>query len=236
MLNFKKRYQKQLQGFTLIEVLIAILIATIFVTVAMQIMTLAAIFKARAQENAEATTWIQEDLEDVRFKADSMPFDYRTTLSANATAGTNSISVASATNLAVNDTLKIGLASEHYQITAISGTTLTIAPALSTNQVANAAILETTRCSAGQTDALADALRDLVIGASNQVFNSASSTKVFRTGQTFSMRRTATISANAPYNILQLKYEVSPGSTFDSTKAIAVFDTEVIPNVAFQCP
>jgi Tfp pilus assembly protein PilV len=65
----KKKPLKPEQGFTVIEALFAILIATIFVTVAMQMMAIAAIFKARAQQNAEATTWIQEDLENVKLQA-----------------------------------------------------------------------------------------------------------------------------------------------------------------------
>ena len=66
---FKPKLPNQDQGFTLIEVLIAILIATIFVTVAMQMMVIATVFKVRAQEFSEATNWIQEDLEDVKFQA-----------------------------------------------------------------------------------------------------------------------------------------------------------------------
>jgi len=66
---FKQKLPKQEQGFTLVEVLIAILIATIFVTLAMQAVVIAALFKARAKQYAEATTWIQENSEFVRYRA-----------------------------------------------------------------------------------------------------------------------------------------------------------------------
>lgn len=66
---FKLKLPKQEQGFTLVEVLVAILITTLFVAVSMQAMVLAAVFKTRAQESAEATTWIQEDLENVKYQA-----------------------------------------------------------------------------------------------------------------------------------------------------------------------
>jgi prepilin-type N-terminal cleavage/methylation domain-containing protein len=235
---FKHKLPQQEQGFTLIEVLVAILVATIFVTVTMQMMVIATVFKVKAQENAEATNWIQEDLENVRYQAGNLQFPLRTSLTANATAGANSITVGSTTNLAVDDTLKIGLDSSKYKITAISGTTLNITPKLATNQVTNAAIAETTMCSAGQTDGLADALRDQTMTASNLVSSQPNTdpTKTFRTGKQFIMRKTAIISGNAPYNLLQLKYEVSPGTTFVDSKKIAQFNTEVIPNVAFQCP
>lgn len=65
----KPKISKPEQGFTLIEVLIAIVIATIFVAVTMQVMALATAFRVRAQEYAEATAWIQEDLEKVKFEA-----------------------------------------------------------------------------------------------------------------------------------------------------------------------
>jgi prepilin-type N-terminal cleavage/methylation domain-containing protein len=235
-----KSFKKE-QGFTLVEVLVAILIATIFVTVTMQMIVIATIFKVKAQENAEATNWIQEDLENIRYKAGNLQFPLRTSLSANATAGTNSISVYSTTGLDVDDTLKIGLDSSKYTIETIIGTTLTISPALATNQVIDAAIAETTMCSA-----VAATLRANVNGINTYVDNPPSSgnnqsttgtalSSKLSANKKYSLRRTTTINNNSP-NVLQLKYEVSPGTTFDATKKIASFYTEVIPNVAFQCP
>lgn len=66
---FKPKLPQQEQGFTLVEVLVAILVTTIFVAVSMQAIVLAAVFKTRAQEYAEATTWIQQDLENVKYQA-----------------------------------------------------------------------------------------------------------------------------------------------------------------------
>lgn len=57
------------QGFTMAEVLIAILITTLFVEVAMQAMVINAIFKVKAEREAQANFWIQEDLEQVRAEA-----------------------------------------------------------------------------------------------------------------------------------------------------------------------
>lgn len=66
---FKLKLPKQEEGFTLVEVLVAILITTLFTATSMQAMVFAAIFRTRAQESAEATTWIQEDLENVKYQA-----------------------------------------------------------------------------------------------------------------------------------------------------------------------
>lgn len=66
---FKPKLSQQEQGFTLVEVLAAIVIATVFVATALQAIVIAAIFQARAQESTDAATWIREDLENLRFSA-----------------------------------------------------------------------------------------------------------------------------------------------------------------------
>lgn len=66
---FKPKLLQHEQGFMLVEVLVAILITSVFVTVAMQGMVLATIFKVRAQQYTEATAWIQADLENVKYQA-----------------------------------------------------------------------------------------------------------------------------------------------------------------------
>lgn len=67
MLNPKPPQQEQ--GFTLTEVLVAILITSVFVLTAMQAMVIAAVMRVKAKQLAEATTWIQQDLENGRFQA-----------------------------------------------------------------------------------------------------------------------------------------------------------------------
>jgi len=57
------------EGFTLVEILVSILITTTFVIVGMQALVIAAVFKIKAQETAEGTLWIQEDLENIRYQA-----------------------------------------------------------------------------------------------------------------------------------------------------------------------
>jgi hypothetical protein len=53
-------------GFTLSEVLVAILLTTTFVAVAMQGMVVAMLLKSKAFHLAEANRWVQADLEQIR--------------------------------------------------------------------------------------------------------------------------------------------------------------------------
>jgi prepilin-type N-terminal cleavage/methylation domain-containing protein len=52
------------QGFSLVEVLVAIMVTMIFVSVTMQMFVSAAFFRARADQYNQAMNWIQEDFEN----------------------------------------------------------------------------------------------------------------------------------------------------------------------------
>jgi prepilin-type N-terminal cleavage/methylation domain-containing protein len=69
MLQFKPKILQNEQGFTLIEVIVAVLILTGFIFVGMQLLVSSVAFKVSAREKAVATTWIEEDLESVKFRA-----------------------------------------------------------------------------------------------------------------------------------------------------------------------
>lgn len=53
-------------GFTLSEVILAILIVTIFVTVALQGMVVAMLLKSKSLQLSEANRWVQMDVESIR--------------------------------------------------------------------------------------------------------------------------------------------------------------------------
>lgn len=232
---FKLKLPHQEQGFALVEVLVAILIMTLFVAISMQAMVIAAVFKARAQEFSEATTWIQEDLENVKYQAAN--FQY-TSLSANAANGASSITVASLNDLAATNKLKVGSDTGTYTIGVIAGNTLPITPALGTAQFRGAVVVGTTRCNAGSVDTgFADGLRDKIIGSNRTTGTPYSEPAVLKisklTKKRFNMTRTTTIPDTEPYNVLQINYDVTPESGGSS---VASFYTEVIPNAALQCP
>lgn len=61
-------------GFTLVEVLVGLLVITGFISTAMQALVTATVFKVKGEELSEATTWIQEDLERVKFQANRLHY------------------------------------------------------------------------------------------------------------------------------------------------------------------
>lgn len=240
----KLKLPKQEQGFTLIEVLVAILIATIFITVTMQMMVIAAIFKVRAQEYAEATTWIQEDLEDVKYQAANYKY---TLLKVDAISTGKVLQVSSVNNFADDDKLLVGTDSTNNIIESIDNTKnpleITLKANLDTNWLIDTPVVAITRCNAVLPDVgFADGLRDEITGSdknttrNDKYFDKTS--KVF-TGKTFRLKRTTTISGDSPFNTLRISYDVSPISSIGgsiSGSSVAQFDTEVIPNAALQCP
>lgn len=252
MLRFQKQMKPAEQGFTLFEVLIAILVITLFVSVTMQAMVFAAVFKVKAQEYAEATTWIQEDLENVKYQAENLQFPQTTlpTLPITVAAGVPSITGVAATSFANSGKLQVGLDTTSYTFSRTANT-LTITPPLVIPQASGAAIIDITMCNLDpsltnvRNLGLADRLRDNVTDTNhsngitdidtneNPVDNPLRSKF---TNKEYTLRRTTTTSATSPYNVLQIQYKVFPGTTFDESKVIAKFDTEVIPNVAFKCP
>lgn len=299
---FKPKLLQQNQGFTLVEVLVAILIATIFVTVAMQMLAIAAVFRVRAQEFTEATNWIQENLEEVKYRASAFKY---TSLAANANSGASSITVASADDFVVNDRLRVGSDTGIYRVTGKSGTTLNLTPNLRTTQSQDAVVVMTSfpstsltanansgttsitvasvdnftindkvrvgtdtttytisvingvtktltvtplGTSKSQGDAVAlsticnpttqnagfaDGLRDKIIGSDLTTnTNSVSTSKTSnRTGKTFILTRTTTLSSDAPYNLLQISYSVAPQNAH-STLAAAASATSTTLSVA----
>ncbi len=67
--------RNQTTGFALIEVLVAIMVSSIFVAITMQAIVAAAFFRARAEQFDEGVNWIQEDLESVIKRAGQYEID-----------------------------------------------------------------------------------------------------------------------------------------------------------------
>jgi len=57
------------QGFTMFEVLVALMMSFLFLTGTLNAMVVSTIFQVRAERQAQANYWIQEDLEGVRAAA-----------------------------------------------------------------------------------------------------------------------------------------------------------------------
>jgi prepilin-type N-terminal cleavage/methylation domain-containing protein len=57
------------QGFTMVEVIVAMLLTLIFTAISMQAIVMGTAVKVHGDEIADATSWIQEDLEDITTQA-----------------------------------------------------------------------------------------------------------------------------------------------------------------------
>jgi type II secretory pathway pseudopilin PulG len=70
--------QSTSQGFTTVEVLVAMLLTLIFTIIAMQAIVMATAIKVRGQELSEATNWIQTDVESVKAVANQLSYNATT--------------------------------------------------------------------------------------------------------------------------------------------------------------
>jgi prepilin-type N-terminal cleavage/methylation domain-containing protein len=88
----KSGAKKQAAGFTLVEVIVAIMVASIFIAITMQTIMAAAFFRSRAEQFDEAVNWIQEDLESVikrsgQYESETFPRAYSSRCDAANAAG-----------------------------------------------------------------------------------------------------------------------------------------------------
>jgi Tfp pilus assembly protein PilV len=60
---------KKEEGFSLLEVVVSMLVATLFLLGLAQTMMLAAILNVRAQEKSQAVAWVEKEIETIRFLA-----------------------------------------------------------------------------------------------------------------------------------------------------------------------
>jgi hypothetical protein len=174
------------QGFILAEVLIAILLTLILTGISMGVVVMATAIKVRGDELSDATRWMQEDLEDIKIKANAIdavdpnvsPIQYKKPLSkCNATGTTDGY-----------------------------GSLLMTPPATPAITFLN--------------------------GGSTIAAGPTSFTKTNSSGtRTYTLERTATVTAVAPYNVLKLNYTVkkASGTTISTSYA------EVIPGASFYC-
>lgn len=230
-------------GFTMIEVLVGMIILTLFIGIAMQGMVFASLLKSRAQQYSEAMNWIQQDLEEIKYQATKYKANV---LSANAAVNSTSIALSSADSFEVNDKIQIGTDTTTYTITNISGNALTISPNLAVDIPANSPVLatESVRCNKSATPAtittgFADGFRDRVVGSDLSTTSNYSdiNKNSSKTGKQYRVRRTLSLANIAPYNVVQVNYSVAEIYGTGSF-GISVVDlyAEVLPNTSFACP
>lgn len=226
---FKKKLLQQEQGFTLIEVLVSILITTMFVAVAMQLMVIAVLFKTRAKQHSEVTNWIQEDLENVKYQAAKLK---SATLTAAAASGNTVLNVSWVDGFVVGDTLIVGTDATNNVILSINASasppTLTLSSALGTDQGQGVAVVANNQCNVlsstlttGFANSLSQNLPPVIDNGQREI-----------TGKNYTLARITNIKNVSPFEVLELTYSITP--TIGST--VTTMYMEVIPNVAVRCP
>ena len=223
----KQKVPKQEQGFTIAEVLVSILIITLFIAIAMQMMVVAAVFKAHAKQSSEAINWIQQDMENVKYQAAKLK---STTLVAAAATGDNVLKVSWVDGFQVGDTLIVGTDNTSNTISSINSTasppTLTLSSTLGTAQGQGVAVIANNQCYVYSLNTgFAYSLQQNL-----PVLNASNNTKII-TGKKFTITRNTVVKNISPFTVLELNYSVTP--TVGSTAATMY--VEVIPNVAFRC-
>lgn len=235
------------QGFTLTEVLVSILITTLFVATAMQAVVFAAIMKVKAKQYAEATTWIQQDLEgSVKSFASKLQ---STSLRETASTGSNLLKVSTVDGFEAGDTLLItqvnrtnGQRDSVQKTIAARGVdsvnkNITLASTLEKDRLVSTdyytLVVATTKCNPSDPN----------FGFAKHLWNNLPTINGGNTKQISGRNHTVTRTLDyrkddsgvpiKPYNILTIAYKVTPEG---SDKPVAELYSEVIPDAAFQCP
>jgi hypothetical protein len=160
------------------------------------------------------------------------------------------LSVSSSTGFQAGYVLQIGTISEtSFTISntyTAGSNTIPVTPALTATQITNTPIgtavslvatdsTNTTLCYANASDkGFGNLQRSNLLAVPSETDNSSTPNSGTKTiaGKTYTLSRTPIVRNSSPYEVLQFTYNVAEGTN----PAIATFNTEVIPNAAFQCP
>jgi Tfp pilus assembly protein PilE len=174
------------QGFTMVEVVVAILLTLIFTAISMQAIVMGTAVKVHGDEIADATLWIQEDLEDITNTANT-GIDY-------------------------------------------NGTTYTTNPASDQCNPGTDSTKGYAQVLRGKTSINTSTTGETTIGSTGRIAKTNSSGSRSRS---YALVRTATVKNVAPYNVLQIDYQVFRDTA--TTNPISTFHAEVIPGASFYC-
>jgi type II secretory pathway pseudopilin PulG len=255
----KPKYHLE-SGFSLLEVLSAILIVTFFTAAAMQMMVISAAFKAKAKEYTTAANLIEKDLETVRNIA--AQYEFPIVASPVPTLGATAITLSSGKGLKQDDKIQFSGSSNVYSITAPSpipsaSPTIIITPGIispapsASTRVGSNTVCSATSASTGlanylqqitQGSAYIDSSKTFSIteGGASVIYGAVVGANPYIIPDTskklWLMRNDNNLNA-APYNVLQVRYLVvkDKNGSPSSNKIVAKLASEVIPNASFQC-
>ncbi|MTJ31959.1 hypothetical protein [Aphanizomenon sp. UHCC 0183] len=230
-------------GFSLIEVVVALLMIFFFTTGALEMFVLSSIFKKKAIQYTTANSLIQQDMEKIKSAADQYSFPKATTAAA---LNTNTVTLDSTNGLAASTVLFSNDADANNYTTTISGNTITVTPALKTEVPVSTSVFNLTSCnltssgsaSNGMATYFMNSLSTTATGIDNSpnsdyktsdgtaYYVVTSATKQVK-GQYYWLLRKQDVSTDAPYNILKLNYLVQIGTS--STPNIQTTPTPPYP-------
>ncbi|MBW4550881.1 MAG: hypothetical protein KME35_07205 [Aphanocapsa sp. GSE-SYN-MK-11-07L] len=230
------------QGFTLTEVVVGVLLVTIFVAAGMQLMVASMALQTRGKSDSEASDWIQTDLEQVKNQAGQFqltrlspnpvsPPNYSTGATSIFVDWTNGFS-----NTVGGNRLRIGDDAQVYEITAIdyANKELTINPGLVAPKTPSQLVSGINYCNAtSSADGFALAFRQSLaaISPSTKPFANQQQYTIYRGG--YAGQPDPSIKNEPPFQVLELSYRVE---SLADNSTIAKLDTEIIPDAAFRCP
>ncbi|MDX2211841.1 MAG: prepilin-type N-terminal cleavage/methylation domain-containing protein [Oculatellaceae cyanobacterium bins.114] len=210
------------QGLTLIEVLVAIVLISLFMSFGMMAIATTSVFKVRARTLTEVTNWIERDIEGVKYRVDQMTYS----LASNVTAGQQNLPLNASYSLAAGEQIAIAGDSSIYVIQSVSGNVVRLTTGLRFNAAQNTPLIALSKCNATTSQSgLAFALQ--------QNLPPVISSTLTVSGRPYTLTRQTTIRNEAPFSILQLAYTVTPQGRPTTTTATVY--TEVIPNATLQC-
>lgn len=248
--------QHRSQGFTLAEVLASILVISLFTLGAMQAIVVAAFFQADACKFAEASNWIQEDLENIKIVAYDLcqtKFAQRQLARpANAADATLELAliekgesdydqampleyqkicpVTSPTDgFRVGDRVLIGSDSGTRRIVSMTNNTITLDSPVGVYRGRGTRVYARCRIQSNEANGI-DGGFAAYLQTLIPPMNSSNNRSIVN--DTFTMTRTATVRPEAPFQTLELAYSVRDSNN----RIIAQLSTEVVPNAFFRCP
>ena len=220
-------------GFSLLEVTVAVLVMTIAGVALLSFMVYATGMSVKSQQQSYGLRWIQEDAEQVKAAATNWTYG---TLSNNAGILQLSGCSTSDCGLASGNLIRLRDSATLSAVTVISSNTVTLTPTPTLTPGSSTSFVPVNQCMAttpsdGLATAFATALPTLApVPTTNYVWKG---TTYALTRGGYSGSTTPTVSTVAPFNILQITYQVAPvsgpGQTF-------VMSTEILPSATLQCP
>ena len=226
-------------GFSLIEVVVAIVMIFFFTNVALQMLVISGLFKQKATQYTTAINLIQQDMEKIKSAADTYSFPTTSAAAVGVTTVTLNppTGLATANFLTATNKVQFSNSSDIYTISSISSNVITISSALKKAVTASNYALSKTSCDLKTADsastnkmatyfdtslpitATATGNTAYTVNGTTYSYYPVTGTPTNLIGQYYWLLRNETVSTDAPYNILKINYVVQANKLPNTTPA-----------------